>query len=127
MLSTIAETFRPANSVSIATYSKKENLTRAFSLNRMALNLGFSIGPALGGLLAAISYQLLFYGNGLSVMLAGVVFYWYFRYRQNGSRKSSPNKIKTSKVKGGVSPWKDKRFLAFSVLCCFYSISFFSF
>ena len=49
VLSLIAESFRPANSVSIAYYAKPENLTRALSLNRMALNLGFSVGPALGG------------------------------------------------------------------------------
>src|SRR5690606_5523977 len=41
-LSLIAETFRPANTVSIAYYAKPQNLTRALSLNRMALNLGFS-------------------------------------------------------------------------------------
>src|SRR5690606_25624363 len=46
--SIVSEIFRPANSVAIAKYAKPENLTRAFSLNRMAVNLGFSIGPALG-------------------------------------------------------------------------------
>lgn len=60
VLTLVADTFRPANSVSIVYYAKPENITRAFSLNRMAINLGFSIGPAVGGLLAAISYQLLF-------------------------------------------------------------------
>src|SRR5690606_10560102 len=46
-LSVISETFRPPNSVAIAYYANPENLTKAFSLNRMAINLGFSIGPAL--------------------------------------------------------------------------------
>ena len=59
VLSTITETFRPANSVSISVYAKPENITRSFSLNRMAINLGFSVGPALGGILAAISFKLL--------------------------------------------------------------------
>ena len=39
--SIISETFRPANSVAITKYARPENLTRAFSLNRMAINLGF--------------------------------------------------------------------------------------
>src|SRR5690554_4194540 len=85
VLTLIADTFRPANSVSIVYYAKPENITRAFSLNRMAINLGFSIGPAVGGLLAAISYQLLFFGNGLGALCAGLVFYFYFKNR-TGSR-----------------------------------------
>src|SRR5690606_19922208 len=75
------------NSVSIAYYAKPQNLTRALSLNRMAINLGFSIGPALGGLLAAFSYNWLFYGNGISAALAGFVFYAYFR-RRAGNEKA---------------------------------------
>ncbi|MDN3710219.1 MFS transporter [Myroides ceti] len=55
--------FSPANSASVSYYAKPENLTRAFSLNRMALNLGYSIGPAIGGFLAAVSYDFLFYTN----------------------------------------------------------------
>ena len=65
VLSTITETLRPANSVSISVYARPENITRSFSLNRMAVNLGFSIGPALGGVLAAISFKLIFYANGI--------------------------------------------------------------
>ena len=79
VLSTITETFRPANSVSISVYARPENITRSFSLNRMAVNLGFSIGPALGGILAAISFKLLFYGNGITALLAGLLFYFYFK------------------------------------------------
>src|SRR5690606_10048188 len=41
VLSVTTESFRPANSVSVARYAKPENITRAFSLNRMAINLGF--------------------------------------------------------------------------------------
>src|SRR5690606_1139963 len=82
VLTLVADTFRPANSVSVVYYAKPENITRAFSLNRMAINLGFSIGPAVGGLLAAISYQLLFFGNGIGALIAGLVFYFYFKKRK---------------------------------------------
>jgi predicted MFS family arabinose efflux permease len=49
ILSVIIESLRPANASSIAHYARPENITRAFSLNRMAINLGFSVGPAVGG------------------------------------------------------------------------------
>src|SRR5690554_2550327 len=109
ILSLVAETFRPANSVSIAHYAKPQNLTRALSLNRMALNLGFSIGPAMGGLLAAFSYNWLFYGNGISAALAGLVFYLYFRRREGNEkllRKIRDEKTLENPVKA-LSPYKD--------------------
>lgn len=125
-LSVITETFRPANSVSINSYAKPENITRAFSLNRMALNLGFSIGPALGGILAAISYKFLFYGNGLTAAIAGFVFYIYFKNIQPNKRRNiSGVEAEVKKEKTGISPWKDTPFLIFSLLCCFYSVCFF--
>jgi predicted MFS family arabinose efflux permease len=37
--------------VSLATYAKPENRTRALTLVRLAVNLGFAAGPALGGLI----------------------------------------------------------------------------
>lgn len=130
VLSLVTETFRPANSVSIAYYARPENLTRALSLNRMALNLGFSIGPAVGGLLAALSYNWLFYGNGLSAALAGFVFYAYFRrkkgnerfLRKQGQEQIQLNSPATHKP---LSPYKDKYFLIFSFLCLLYAICFF--
>ena len=127
-LSLIAETFRPANTVSIAYYAKPQNLTRALSLNRMALNLGFSIGPALGGLLAAFSYNWLFYGNGISAALAGFVFYAYFRKREGNEKilRDSRNNIdKSQSTSTAKSPYKDKPFLFFCFLCSLYGICFF--
>lgn len=128
ILSFITETFRPANSVSISHYAKPQNITRAFSLNRMALNLGFSIGPALGGFLAAISYRLLFYGNAFSTALAGIVFYFYFhqKEKQFEIRRKEESSSRNS-LKLGISPWRDTPFLIFSVLCCLFSLCFFQF
>src|SRR5690606_34063655 len=116
------------NSVSIAYYAKPQNLTRALSLNRMALNLGFSIGPALGGLLAAFSYNWLFYGNGISAALAGFVFYAYFRKREGNEKilRDSRNNIdKSQSTSTAKSPYKDKPFLFFCFLCSLYGICFF--
>ncbi|WP_207535638.1 MFS transporter [Desertivirga arenae] len=121
LLSVISETFRPANTVSIASYTSPENITKAFSLNRMAMNLGFSIGPALGGLLAAISYHWLFYGNAISTCLAGLFFYFYFKRLQPVQTEQK----QTGKEKAGLSPWKDLPFLIFSFFCFLYSVCFF--
>jgi predicted MFS family arabinose efflux permease len=52
VLSLVNESFRPANATAIAVYSVPENRTRSYSLNRLAINLGWAFGGALGGLLA---------------------------------------------------------------------------
>lgn len=126
VLTLVSDTFRPANSVSVVYYAKPENITRAFSLNRMAINLGFSIGPAVGGLLAAISYKLLFYGNGVGALIAGLVFYFYFK-----NRKGNPDALVQHKTQEELraekqkSPYKDIPYLFFSLFITLYAISFF--
>jgi len=47
VLSSLGESFRPANSAAIAAYSNENNRTRCYSLNRLAINVGFAIGPAI--------------------------------------------------------------------------------
>jgi len=125
MLSVISETFRPANSVSIAYYSKPDNIIRSFSLNRMALNLGFSIGPALGGFLAAISYTFLFYGNAVAAFCSAVLFFLYFRNRKGNEQKKAEKAIESSNENLSLSPYRDVPFLIFSALSCIFAICFF--
>src|SRR4029079_11545455 len=66
VLSSLGESFRPANSAAIAVYSNETNRIRCYSLNRLAVNLGWAIGPAIGGILASMDYQLLFWVDGLT-------------------------------------------------------------
>lgn len=124
MLSIISETFRPANSVSIAYYSKPDNIIRSFSLNRMAMNLGFSIGPALGGFLAAISYTFLFYGNAVAAFLSAILFFIYFRNRK-GNEKAVHHEVVVEEENRNKSPYKDTLFVLFSILSCVFAICFF--
>lgn len=125
VLSLITEIFRPANSVAISHYAAPESITRSFSLNRMALNLGFSIGPALGGFFAAVSYHLLFYGNAFSSAVAGTVFYFYFRKKEKDRISADALRKNTGTQLPGRSPWQDRKFVVFSILGVFYSIFFF--
>ncbi|MBB5436815.1 putative MFS family arabinose efflux permease [Pedobacter sp. AK017] len=125
ILSIISETFRPANSVSIAYYSRPDNIIRSFSLNRMAVNLGFSIGPALGGFLAAVSYTFLFYGNAVAAFLSALLFFIYFRNRKGNEKKAVVQESFTVDPGTSRSPYNDGLFIAFSMLSCIYAICFF--
>ncbi|HVG40142.1 MAG TPA: MFS transporter, partial [Chitinophagaceae bacterium] len=77
-LSSFGEAFRPANAAAIAAYSNEHNRTRCYSLNRLATNLGWAIGPALGGLLASYNYKLLFWTDGFTCIAASVLLYFLF-------------------------------------------------
>lgn len=127
VLSLISETFRPANSVSVASYATQENVVRSFSLNRMAMNLGFSIGPALGGFLAAISYALLFYGNAVAALLSAVLFYVYFKNRRPPKAEYRPHEEQPISLIKDQSPYRDLPFMLFSVLCSLYAVCFLQF
>jgi predicted MFS family arabinose efflux permease len=43
----------------------------AFALNRLAINLGMSIGPVVGGILSTTNFHLLFYVDGITSLAAG--------------------------------------------------------
>ncbi len=71
----IADMFRPAMFVSVSTYAKPENRTRAMTLVRLAVNLGFAAGPAMGGLIiVAMGYRALFWIDGTSCITAILIF-----------------------------------------------------
>ncbi|MGO1785481.1 MAG: MFS transporter [Sphingobacterium sp.] len=126
-LSLVADTFRPANSVSVARYAKPENITRAYSLNRMAINLGFSIGPALGGFLAKFSYDWIFYGNAIAAAAAAIVFIYFFSKRKPRNIISQDTKPKnTIQSKEPIrNAYLDGHFIIFNILCCLFSLAFF--
>lgn len=104
----VADTFRPALFVAVAAYAKPENRTRAVTLIRLAINLGFSMGPAVGGIIIySIGYAGLFWVDGITCILAGLLFVYVLN-----ERKSS-NSIKEEEVGVKGSPYKDKAFLVF--------------
>ena len=74
-LMTIADMFRPAMFVSLGAYAKPENRTRALTLVRLAVNLGFAAGPALGGLIIMnLGYPGLFWIDGASCIVSITIF-----------------------------------------------------
>ncbi len=74
LVMTVADIFRPAVFVAISAYSKPENRTRSVTLIRLAINLGFSAGPAVGGLIIATGgYSGLFWVDGLTCLAAGIL------------------------------------------------------
>jgi predicted MFS family arabinose efflux permease len=121
LFSTIADSLRPANSVAIASYSETENRTRSFSLMRFAINLGFSIGPAAGGIIAGLlGYKWIFVLDGVTCLIAAFVL-----YKKLPFDPSHTPQVKTEMVITGKSAYKDRNYLVFIFLTAIWAILFF--
>lgn len=122
LLSMVADALRPANHAAIAAFSSRENLTRSYTLNRLAINLGWAVGGAIGGLLAAIDYHLLFWVEGGTLLLAGLLIWWLLPSHAGVSKKFS---LASQKPAGVPMPWQDKNFLLFMLLATGFTTAFF--
>lgn len=108
-ISFFADHFRPANITAIETFSSKENLVRSITLVRLAINLGFSIGPFIGGLaIAYLSYDMLFILNGGSIFLALLLFYFIFKDKQHKVLIKDAQEETADRL-----PWFDKEYMLF--------------
>jgi MFS family permease len=68
-----AELYRPAASALIADFVPPEQRVTAFALNRLSVNLGWALGPALGGVMASRSFFLLFAADAVTSTVYGVI------------------------------------------------------
>jgi predicted MFS family arabinose efflux permease len=122
LLMIIADMFRPAMFVSIGAYAKPENRTRALSLIRLAINLGFSAGPALGGIIIMSGgYRGLFWVDGATCIVAILVF-WALVKEKKKVVDTNPHE---ALIQATQSVFKDKVFWTFQVTCLVSGILFF--
>jgi predicted MFS family arabinose efflux permease len=120
VLAFVNEAFRPANSSAIAFYSKPENRTRSYSLNRLAINLGWALGSAVGGVLANINFSLLFYVDGITNIAAGIMIWLFLKpvtVREHSTKHQEAGKT--------LSAYNDRTYLMFILLTIFFASCFF--
>lgn len=120
LVSFVAEAFRPANSTAIAFYSKKENLTRSYALNRLAINLGWALGSAVGGVLAKINYELLFWVDGFTNISAAIAMLLFLKPVDRKSHEDNETSVSPAR-----SAFRDKTFLVFIIITALYASCFF--
>lgn len=119
VLMAIADMFRPAMFVAISSYSKLENRTRSITLIRLAINLGFSAGPALGGLIIfALSYGGLFWIDGVTCFIAGMLLLKILNPRKAKA-------IEQVKVENPAEAYTDKPFMILLVAMTLFGLAFF--
>lgn len=123
ILMVVADAFRPASYVAVNAYSKTENKTRSVTLIRLAINLGFSIGPALGGLLiATVGYQGLFWADGGTCIVAGILLLLVL----NPKRAKAHDEVTHSTPKSAYSDMQYLMFILAMILFSFAFLQYFS-
>jgi len=124
ILSFVADTYRPAIWVAMDAYSTKKNRTRSVTLIRMSINLGFAVGPALGGLIIAhLSYNNLFWIDGATSIIASFLL-WKFIAQKASKKFKKESDIMDKPL---LSPYKDIPYLIFFVAIMLMGIVFMQF
>ncbi len=124
--SVVTEAFRPANLASLSDFALPEQRRAAFALNRLAINLGWGIGPAMGGFIAAVSFPALFEVNGAATLLSATVMALALKGSRATAGEESAGPPHPSEA---VPAWRNGRYLAvlvglipsFLVFCQFMS------
>lgn len=113
-----ADMFRPAMYVALSAYSKPENKTRSVTLIRLAINLGFTAGPAIGGIIiTTLSYSGLFWVDGITCILATLLL---IKVLHPKTTKPLDNVINENPQ----SAYKDKTFWIFLAAMVLFGIIF---
>ena len=106
--------FMPASQSYIADLTTIKKRTSAYGLLRIGGNLGWALGPAIGGILAAVDYAFLFFFTAICMLVAGTIL---LRFSKESLGKTSRQVIKKTNLKEVLSVINDRRFLIFTIIC----------
>ncbi len=115
-----ADLFRPASMTALGSYSRPEDYTRSVTLLRLAINLGYSIGPAIGGWIAYhIGYIPLFWIDGLTCLSAALAIRLFLH-----AQKVPKKEKKTKATRLAESPYRNRSYLIFIAMVSLMALVF---
>ena len=95
-----------------------EQRTDAYAINRIANNAAFALGPAVGGFLAASSYDLAFYGASAGFIIYSLLLFFLARETLDKTVSETKNVSLAKQAKGAARGsyahvFQDKAYMAF--------------
>jgi MFS family permease len=118
----LADLYRPASSAMVADLLPSQDRAVGYAALRLAVNLGFGLGVALGGVLADVNWRLLFWGDGATTLAFGLIAWSLVRETQ-------PDAPARADPLPAASPWRDTVFLkllaATFIFCLAFLMDFF--
>jgi len=125
-ISLVAESYRPALLAAAGKGVPAAVRGRSMGLLRLAVNAGMTVGPALGGLLATVDYDLLFLADAGTCWAAAAVLFLARRRARRREHKGAAERDPAGHLEPAVgSPWRDGPFVVFLVLAMLLAIVFF--
>ncbi len=116
----VADLYRPASSAIVGDLLPSSQRAVGFAALRVAINLGFAGGVALGGFLADWNWRPLFWGDGITTLLFGAVVYLAIV-------ETRPAVAAAARARGVTEgPWRDRIFQVTIASYFIYALLFFS-
>ncbi len=116
----VMEAGRPACQTAATLLCPPEMHAKSLAVMRMALNLGFTVGPTVGGILAKIDFHLLFYVNAAFMLLGALIGALCFQPWRRAPLLSDTETTVTE-----TKPLRDKLFVGYLALQFFAGLMFF--
>jgi predicted MFS family arabinose efflux permease len=107
----VADSGRPATMAALTGSAAPEKRRAAIALNRLAVNLGMSVGPAVGGFLARVSFPLLFIVDGVTSLAAALVLsvaLWVRHHRATTDEHEALRAERASAFSKSSVVWRDR-------------------
>jgi MFS family permease len=120
------EAYRPALTTLVGTYSRPGETGRSIAFLRLAINLGMSAAPALGGLIALqLGYPYLFWIDGITCIAAALLFGWLAAgWQGNQVGEGEEKKVEDSPSSPSLPPHRQPAFLLFLVSTLLFGLVF---
>jgi MFS family permease len=112
----MSSTGRPAQQAMVADLLGEEKRIEGFGIIRVAINLAITIGPAIGGLLAGVSYLLLFIIDAAGSVIAALIVYTTLPETRPGDLEGESEESILETFKGYWTAVQDKVFFAFIIM-----------
>lgn len=129
-LSLVADMYRPAVSAMISDLVEPNLRPRAYSLMYVSINLGFAVGPAVGGYIADhASFGWLFWGDAATTSIYGLIVFLGIRETmpRGGRAEASADSLTTSGptvIQSVQTILRDTVFIRFCCACFLIAVVF---
>lgn len=107
----VADAGRPATMAALTGSAAPDKRRAAIALNRLAVNLGMAVGPAVGGFLARVSFPLLFIVDGATSLAAAVALSAMLWMRDRKTTTAEHAVVKTERASAFSKTsvvWRDR-------------------
>jgi len=115
----VADLYRPAAAAIVGDLVRSNDRAIGFAALRLAINLGFGTGMTVGGILADLNWRLLFWGDGGTTLVFGILCYALVRETR------APAPAGETESTGEGSPWRDLVFVQLVTASFIFSMAFF--